>query len=158
MVNSLRCHEVRAVLNTRALLVKIKRDLGNQIRGLLKNLGLIIGNAQGNVFARRVEELVAEHPYLLQAVRPLLVVRERVSREIADLDRKLLSLAREHQDRRHLMPVPGVGPITALAFQAAIDEPSALRPLQERRGLFRPDAPSPCLRRDRLDGANLQMR
>ena len=62
MVKSLRCHEVRAVLNSQALLAKIKRDLGNQIHGLLKNLGLIIGKAQGNVFARRVEELVAEHP------------------------------------------------------------------------------------------------
>ncbi len=63
-VKSLPCHEVRAVLNSRALLVKIRRNLGNQIRGLLKNLGLIIGKALGNVFSRRVEELVAEHSHL----------------------------------------------------------------------------------------------
>ena len=102
-------------------------DLGNQIRGLLKNLGLVIGKAQGNVFTRRVEELVAENPYLQQAVRPLLAVREKVSREIADLDRKLLSLARGHQDSRRLMTVPGIGPITALAFCAAIDDPARFR-------------------------------
>jgi transposase len=126
-VKSLPCHEVRAVLNSRALLVKIRRDLGNQIRGLLKNLGLIIGKAQGNVFSRRVEELVAEHSHLRQAVRPLLVVRERVGREIAELDRKLLALAREDEDSRRLMTVPGIGPITALAFQAAIDEPTRFR-------------------------------
>ena len=35
-VKSLPCHEVRALLNSRALLVKIKRDLGNQIRGLAR--------------------------------------------------------------------------------------------------------------------------
>jgi hypothetical protein len=35
------------------LLVKIKRDLENQIRGLLKNLGLVIGRAKFNVFAVR---------------------------------------------------------------------------------------------------------
>ncbi len=126
-VKSVSCHGVRAVLNSRALLVRIKRDLGNQIRGLLKNLGLVIGKAQGNAFSRRVEELIAGHPYLLQAVRPLLAVRERVSREIADLDRKLLSLAREHQDSRRLMTVPGIGPITALAFRAAIDDPARFR-------------------------------
>ena len=34
-VKSVACHEIRAVLNSRALLVKIKRDLENQIRGLL---------------------------------------------------------------------------------------------------------------------------
>ena len=126
-VKSVACHEIRSVLNSRALLVRIKRDLGNQIRGLLKNLGLVIGKAQGNVFTRRVEELVAENPYLQQAVRPLLAVREKVSREIAGLDRKLLSLTRGHQDSRRLMTVPGIGPITALTFCAAIDDPARFR-------------------------------
>src|SRR5262247_3147266 len=50
-------HAVRALLAGRALLVKIKRDLENQIRGLLKNLGLVIGRAKFNVFALRAEEL-----------------------------------------------------------------------------------------------------
>ncbi len=123
-VKRLACHEVRAVLNSRALLVKIKRDLGNQIRGLLKNLGLIIGKAQGNVFSRRVDELIAEHPHLQQAVRPLLAVRERVAREIADLDRKLLALARDDKESRRFMTVPSIGPITALAYYAAVDDPT----------------------------------
>jgi hypothetical protein len=35
----------------RALLVKIKRDLENHVRGLLKNLGLVIGRAKFNVSA-----------------------------------------------------------------------------------------------------------
>ena len=38
-VKRISCHEIRAVLNSRALLVKVKRDLENQIRGLLKNHG-----------------------------------------------------------------------------------------------------------------------
>ncbi len=126
-VKRLGCHEVRAVLNSRALLVKIKRDLGNQIRGLLKNLGLIIGKAKGNIFSCRVEELVAENLHLQQAVRPLLAVREKVALEIADLDRKLLALARDDVESRRLMTVPGVGPMTALAFRAAIDEPARFK-------------------------------
>ena len=126
-VKSLPCHEIRAVLNSRALLVKIKRDLENQIRGLLKNLGLRIGKAGGNVFRHRVEELVAEHPLLQEAVHPLLAVRETVRREIAGLTRKLLALARVNEESRRLMTVPGIGPITALAFCAAIDEPARFR-------------------------------
>ena len=122
-VKQLACHVVRAVLNSRALLEKIKRDLGNQIRGLLKNLGLIVGKARGNVFRCRVEELIDDHPHLQNAIRPLLSVREQVGGEIAGLDRKLLNLSREHRGSRRLMTVPGVGPITALAFCAAIDEP-----------------------------------
>lgn len=126
-VKSVACHEVRALLKSRALLVKIKRDLENQIRGLLKNHGLIIGKAGGKVFHRRAEELVGEHRLLQEAVRPLLGVRERVRLEIADLYRKLLSLARNDDDTRRAMTVPGIGPINALAFCAAIDEPSRFR-------------------------------
>ena len=123
-VKSLACHEVRAVLNSRAQLVKIKRDLENEIRGLLKNLGLVIGKAGGNVFRRRVEDLAGEQLLLQEAIRPLLAVREIVRREIADLYRKLLTLARTEEESRRLMTVPGVGPITALAFRSAIDEPT----------------------------------
>ena len=126
-VKSLACHEIRAVLNSRALLVKIKRDLENQIRGLLKNLGLVIGKAGGNVFHRRAEELVGEHRLLQDAVHPLLGVRETVRREIASLTRKLLALARDNDESRRLMTVPGIGPITAMAFCAAIDEPARFR-------------------------------
>jgi len=126
-VKSLPCHEVRAVLNSRALLVKIKRDLENQIRGLLKNLGLRIGKAGGNVFHRRAEELVGEHPLLQEAVRPLLGVREIVRREIAGLTRRLLAMARDNDESRRLMTVPGIGAINALAFCAAIDDPSRFR-------------------------------
>ena len=126
-VKSLPCHEVRAVLNSQAQLVKVKRDLENQIRGLLKNLGLRIGKAGGNVFRRRVEELVGENLLLQEAVRPLLAVRELVSREIASLTRKLLALARDNEDSRRLMTVPGIGPITALAFHSAIDEPTRFK-------------------------------
>ncbi len=126
-VKSLPCHQVRALLNSRAQLVKVKCDLENQIRGLLKNLGLRIGGAGGNVFRHRVEELVAKHPLLQEAVRPLLAVREIVRRELTDLTRRLVAMARDNDESRRLMTVPGIGPINALAFCAAIDEPSRFR-------------------------------
>ena len=126
-VKSLPCHEVRAVLNSRAQLVKVKRDLENQIRGLLKNLGLRIGKAGGNVFRRRVEELVGKNLLLQEAIRPLLAVREIVRREIAGLYRKLLALARDNEHSRRFMTVPGIGPITALAYHSAIDEPTRFK-------------------------------
>ncbi|MBT3767227.1 MAG: IS110 family transposase [Rhodospirillales bacterium] len=126
-VKRLSCHEIRAVLGSRAQLVKIKRDLENQIRGLMKNQGLMIGKAGGNVFRRRAEELLGPHGLLCDAVRPLLEVREKVSREIAALYRKLMGLARIDADIRRSMTVPGIGPITALAFHSAIDEPIRFR-------------------------------
>jgi transposase len=62
---------------SRALLVKIKRDLENQVRGLL-NLGLVIVRAKFNVFAVRAEELIENRPELVAAVRPLLEARKTI--------------------------------------------------------------------------------
>jgi len=41
-VKDLDSHAVRALLVSRTLLVKVKRDLENQVRGLLKNSGLLL--------------------------------------------------------------------------------------------------------------------
>ena len=59
-VKDLDSNAVRALLASRALLVKIKRDLENQVRGVLKNLGLVIGRAKFNVFAARAEEVIED--------------------------------------------------------------------------------------------------
>lgn len=56
-VKDLDSHATKALLVSRALLVKIKRDIENQIQGLLKNLGLVIGRAKMNVFAVRAAQL-----------------------------------------------------------------------------------------------------
>ena len=89
-------HAVKALLVSRALLVKIKRDLENQIRGLLKNLGLVIGRAKMNVFAVRAAELTEHRPELAAAVVPLLNARAAIEQQIADLDRKVMRLARNN--------------------------------------------------------------
>jgi transposase len=48
-VKDLDSHAIKALFVSQALIVKIKRDVENQVRGLLKNLGLVIGQAKMNV-------------------------------------------------------------------------------------------------------------
>jgi transposase len=126
-VKDLDSHSVRALLASRALLVKIKRDLENQVRGLLKNLGLVIGRAKLNVFAKRAEELIEGRPELMAAVRPLLDARNAIEQQVDDLDRKVMRLARNNAQVRRFMTAPGVGPITALCFLATIDDPTRFK-------------------------------
>jgi transposase len=123
-VKDIDSHSVRALLASRALLVKIKRDLENHVRGLLKNLGLVIGRAKFNVFAVRTEELIEGRPELIATIRPLLEARNAVGQQVSELDRKVMRLARHDAQVRRFMTVPGVGPITALAFKATIDDPA----------------------------------
>ena len=123
-VKDIDSHSVRALLGSRALLVKIKRDLENQVRGLFKNLGLVIGRGTFNVFAVPAEELIEDRPELVAAVRPLLEARNAVEQQVRELDRKVTKLARRDAQVRRFMTVPGVGPVTALAFKATIDDPA----------------------------------
>ena len=90
------------------MLVKIKRDLENQIRGLLKNLGLVIGRAKFNVFAVRTEELIEDRPELAAVISPLLAARKAIEEQVGDLDRKVLKLARHDMQVRSFMTAPGV--------------------------------------------------
>lgn len=126
-VKRLSCHEMRAALNSRALFVKMRQDVENQIRGLLKNFGLIIGKVGRSVFPTRVRELLMERPILERAVLPLLGLREQLRTEIAEFDRLFLKITRDNDDARRLTTVPGIGPITALTFISVIDDPVRFR-------------------------------
>jgi len=123
-VKDLDSHAIKALLVGRALLVKIKRDLENQIRGLLKNIGLVIGRAKMNTFAARAKELIEDKPTLAAVVEPLLKAREVIEQQVADLDRKVMRLARSDDQVRRFMTTPGIGPITALSYLATIDDPT----------------------------------
>ena len=80
-----------------------------------------------NVFAVRAAELADARPAVAAAVEPLLKARDAVGRQIADLDRKVLRLARNNAQVRRFITVPGVGPITALCFLATIDDPTRFK-------------------------------
>jgi transposase len=122
-VKDLDSHAVKTLLVSRALPVKIKRDLENQVRGLLKNLGLVIGPAKMNAFALRAAGLTEDRPELAAAVAPLLTARVAIAQQIADLDRKVMKLARNNAQVQRFMTAPGIGPVTALCFLATIDDP-----------------------------------
>lgn len=117
-------HTTRGLLNSRALLVKMKRDLENQIRGSLKTFGLVIGRAKGGVFTTRAQALLQDEPGLVSYVQPLLDARESIRQQLRTLDRQVKLLVAENTPARAMMTVPGVGPITALAFMSAIDDPT----------------------------------
>ncbi|MEO1544431.1 MAG: IS110 family transposase [Pseudomonadota bacterium] len=123
-VKALDSHAIKALLVSRALLVRIRRDLENQIRGLLKNLGLVIGRAKMNTFVTRARELIEDKPALIAVVDPLLIARKAIDQQIADLDRKVMRLARDDAQVRRFMTTPGIGPITALCYLATIDDPT----------------------------------
>lgn len=114
----------RSLLLARRQLVKQRRDLENQVRALLRGFGLAVGTVARARFAARVEELVCLEPGLADAVEPLLAVGRALDERIRELEGRIGDAARNSDVCRRLMTVPGVGPMTALAFVTAIDDPA----------------------------------
>ena len=100
-VKNLDSHAVKALLASRALLVRTKRDLENQVRCLLKNLGLVIGRAKFNVritetkIRRRLSDtdkytrisqtlLVAKRRYVLSKSRIKRVDKDIIGQQASD--------------------------------------------------------------------------
>jgi transposase len=123
-------HLARALLASRALLVGMRGDIANQIRGLLKTFGVILGKPAGG-FRKKAGEVtaadLAESPELARLVETLLAARDEVSRRIATLDREVMRAARANEACKRFMTAPGVGGVVALSVWAAIDEPARFR-------------------------------
>lgn len=113
----------RALLLARQQLVGQRRDLQNQIRALLRGFGLAVGRVARNRFEERVWALVRQEPQLEDAIEPLLMVRRSLEARIDALEARIGAAAVTSPVCSRLMTVPGVGPMTALAFVTAIDDP-----------------------------------
>jgi transposase len=122
-VKSMESRQVHATLTARAKLVDLRRDIENQMRGLLKSLGIIIGKAGSKTFPTKVGAILREAAHLRPLIEPLLQAHSVLITQILKYDRQLNELAKSDQTVRRLMTVPGVGPITALAFTSTVDDP-----------------------------------
>ncbi|WAP70061.1 IS110 family RNA-guided transposase [Jiella pelagia] len=114
----------RALLNARRLLQEKAIAIENDVRGLLRNFGLKVGVVGTVGFDARVRELVAGMPELGEIMRPLLAARQKLREAFMELHRKLLAIVRDDEVCRRLMTIPGVGPVTSLAFTSTIDVPA----------------------------------
>jgi len=117
----------RSLLLARQQLARQRRDLENQVRALLRGFGLAVGRVSRSRFEARVWDLARQEPCLEAALEPLLAVRCALSKALAALEARIDREARASADCRRLMTVPGVGPMTALAFVTAIDDPARFR-------------------------------
>jgi transposase len=121
-VKSYAAHRLRATLGARMQLVNMVTEPSNHVRGVLKVFGLVVEGARGGVFADRVEALLVDRPEVAAVVRPVLEAWRGLRRQVAAYDVALRAEAKERQEIRLLMSVPGVGAITALAF--AVEDPA----------------------------------
>ena len=126
-VKSRQCRLWRSLLVARRAVLNEMRSLENVVRATLREAGLKLGTPGRKIFAARVRELAGDDADMMRLVEPLLAILATMLAQLERLTRQVLDIVRREEICRRLMSVPGVGPITALAFRATIDRPDRFR-------------------------------
>jgi transposase len=127
-VKSAESHKIKTLLGARDQLIRVKRSLGNQVRGLFRPFGVRLPSRAGMKKFAEAAYQAAQNDRLMQAaIAALLEALASIDSQIAKLDDELKNLARQSEVAWWLMSVPSIGTITALAYIAAIEDPNRFR-------------------------------
>jgi transposase len=115
-----------AVLRARAVLVRVRTQLVNHVRGAVKSVGGRLPTCSPESLPKRVRDtLPADVSF---ALAPLLTMIETVTRAVRLYDRRVTVLVAEaYPEAAHLQQVPGVGPLTALCYVLTLEDPTRFR-------------------------------
>jgi transposase len=117
----------KALLGARSQLLSMSLALENQIRGILKTFGRIVPKGAGGLFERNVRALITDDAEIAAVIMPLLQARGMARSKCAALDRRLIGSVQADVTCRRLMTMPGIGPLTAVAYVAALEKPDTFK-------------------------------
>jgi transposase len=116
--------EWKSMCGMREALVSTRTKLINTVRGWLRGEAWPLRSGATETFVERVRKLFRERSAtrLPRFVERQLTTIETLNEQIAEADDELADLAKNDETCQRLMTVPGVGPVVAIRFAAAIDE------------------------------------
>lgn len=122
-VPSSKSRELQSMCAMREALVQSRTRLINSMRGYLRTHMIQVPGSYTRTFAQRarmaLDRAGVEPPRFVQ--RQLECI-EQLSEQIAEADREVAQAAAADEVCARLMSAPGVGPVTAVRFVAAIDQ------------------------------------
>lgn len=117
--------DIKALRNTRQLIVEQRTALANQLRALLAETDLIIPVGIQHLQQQLLELIEDATNNLTSTLRRLLYVlwedMQALNERIIYLDREIAALSSQQTVYRHLLTIPGVGPLIAAAFISEVD-------------------------------------
>lgn len=133
---SIGSQEMRALLVARKQLLRKLLDVELSIRGILRGFGLKVGRVTRKDFEVRIGELVRGQATLERITGAMLSARATLKAEYEKLHKAVLAIVREDAVCRKLMTVPGVGPLVAVTFKSAVDDPHRIAKSKAVGALF----------------------
>ena len=116
---------LKARCSLRDALVRSRTLLINSVRGWLRTQVRSLPSGGVTSFSARTRQVLQEADVEIPAdVERTLALLEETSKQIAEATQELSAAAQQDAVCLRLMTAPGVGPLTALRFRAAIDDVS----------------------------------
>lgn len=116
--------EIRTVLHGRRTAVEGRTHAITSIKGHLKVYGIKLGKGSGLSFRGKVEAAITKlTPRVQKVIKSLLNILDAFEKEIKELDEAVKDIGKNDERVKLLQTIDGVGPITALAFVAEVDDP-----------------------------------
>lgn len=112
---------VRNELAVRDSLVRTRTRYVALIKAAVRREGLRLSQGDPERTASKLSAIELSEE-ALQELRPILDILSPLNEQIYAADKRLEQLGKENPVVRRLMTAPGVGPVTALAFVAALDD------------------------------------
>jgi transposase len=120
--------ELKSLCGSREILIENRTKTINNVRGWLRTQLWRVRSGSTCTLPMRVRALAAANGEPLpEHVERMLQVVEMLTMQIKGADRQVQRFASEHPTCRRLMTTPGVGPVTAVRFVAAIDDVTRFR-------------------------------
>jgi transposase len=116
---------LKSACGNREELVECRTKLINNVRGWLRTQLWRLRTGATDTFTARVRSHATE--VLPEYIERTLVMIDALTDQIRTSQRELAEIAKTHPVCARLMTVPGVGPITAVRFVAAIDDVSRFK-------------------------------
>jgi transposase len=120
-IPSKEARERKSLCGMRDALVSARTSLINTVRGWGRGQMIKVRSGGTETFTKRMREHAGETALPDYVLRQLEAI-DALTAHIDDADKQLQALAEKDPTCPRLMSVPGVGPVTALRFVAAIDE------------------------------------
>ncbi len=115
--------QLKSICGGREALLEARTKLVNNARGWMRTELWRIRSGTPATFPDRVRaHALAEGKTLPEHIERQLIVLDELNRQIRAADCQLRTLAKAHPVCRLLMTVPGIGPVTAVRYVAALDQ------------------------------------
>lgn len=130
-VKSIEQQDLQSLHRVRSQLVARRTAQANQIRGLLLEYGLTIGQGIRQV-RKAVPEMLEDgknclSPLCRELLGELYEEMVHLDKRVTAIEQKLTAISVQHEDCQRLLTIPGVGLLTATALIAAIGDIGAFK-------------------------------